>query len=229
MDGEAAKTRQRIAQIAAEAADAATPLEALRTLRELRRELEAFERQEVAQALAEGATFAGIAREIGLSRQAVHRRFRELTAEAPSVATTEDLRRVLLYARNEAAALGAESPGGEHIVLGTLNAAEIPAAGLLRAAGATLERARAQVAAASARTPLFRRESGPGDLRRLLELPARDARERGRRRLDVPDVLLALLAEDAGGAARTLRALGVDVPLVRAEMRALAQRRVTRR
>jgi ATP-dependent Clp protease ATP-binding subunit ClpA len=214
-----------MAQLAAEAADAATPMAALRALRELRRELDVFERQEVAQALAEGATFAGIAREIGLSRQAVHRRFRELTDDAASVLTTDDLRRVLLYARNEATALGAESPGGEHIVLGTLNASEIPAAGLLRAAGATLERARAQVAAAATRAPLFRREPAPGDLRTMLELPARQAREQGRRRVDVPDVLLAVLADDAGGAARLLRALGVDVGLVRREMRAPGLRR----
>jgi AraC-like DNA-binding protein len=215
---------QRIAQLATETADARTPIEALRKLRELRRELDAFERQEVAHALAEGATFASIAREIGLSRQAVHRRFRELTAESASVLMTDDLRRVLLYARTEATELGAEGPSGEHVVLGTLAAAETPAAGLLRAAGATLERARAQVAAAAARAPLFRREAAPGELRRLLELPARETRGRGRR-LDVPDVLLALLADDAGGAARTLRAIGVDVGLVRGEMRALVARR----
>jgi DNA invertase Pin-like site-specific DNA recombinase len=72
----------RIAQLVLDAVEAPTPIVALRSVGTLRRELEAFERAQVAQALADGASFASIARELGLSRQAVHRRFRHLTRDA---------------------------------------------------------------------------------------------------------------------------------------------------
>jgi DNA invertase Pin-like site-specific DNA recombinase len=70
----------KLAQLAAELAEAPTPRAALRRTGELRRELDAFERRQIAQALADGASFAAIARDLGVSRQAVHRRFRDLAA-----------------------------------------------------------------------------------------------------------------------------------------------------
>ena len=109
-------TSQRIAQRFSEILEAKTPIAALRAVTALRRELDGFERQQVARALADGATFASIARELGVSRQAVHRRFRNLSpADAPLV-TSPDARRVLLYARDEAIALGADTPTGEQTV-----------------------------------------------------------------------------------------------------------------
>jgi transcriptional regulator with GAF, ATPase, and Fis domain len=74
---------ERLARLAAEAAGAPTPGAALRKVSELRRELEAFERRQVAQALADGATFAAVARDLGLTRQAVHHRFRDLAGTPP--------------------------------------------------------------------------------------------------------------------------------------------------
>jgi uncharacterized protein YerC len=213
----------RLAAAAAAAADAATPLEALRQVTELRQEVDAFERRQVARALAQGATFARIARDLGVTRQAAHRRFRELaSAEAPLV-TTFEARRILRYAREEAAALGADRPRGEHVVLAALRAADLPASAVLLDAGATLERARAQVEAASPRGPLFRRRRGAGDLRELLEVSAHEARARGGRQIEVEHVLLGTLADDAGGAVRALQALGVEPGEVRAELAALLE------
>jgi ATP-dependent Clp protease ATP-binding subunit ClpA len=214
---------RRVARLAAEAADAPTPLETLRRVTELRRELDAFERQQVARALADGATFARIARDLGVSRQAAHRRFRDLAGAQVPLQTTSDARLVLRYARDEAAALGARTAAGEHIVLATLRAAELPAAALLRSAGATLERARTQVEAASPRAPLFRRRLGTGDLHRLLAPAAREARERGGRRIEVEHLLLGTLNDDAGGAVRTLRALGADIEAIRRGLTALLE------
>jgi len=68
----------RLARLAAEASSAPTPRAALSLLTELRHELEAFERRQVAHALAEGTSFAAIARDLGITRQAVHRRFRDV-------------------------------------------------------------------------------------------------------------------------------------------------------
>ena len=216
-----ARHGRRLAQLAAEAADALTPTEALQKMRELRSELEAFERQQVARAIADGATFAAVARDLGLSRQAVHRRFRDLVADDAPTLTTAELRRVLRCARDEATALGADVPRGEHVVLGTLAAGDLPEAGLLRAAGATLDRARTQVAAMSAQPPRFRRDGPAEELRSPLEALARDSRRRRGRRIDVPDLLLAVLAEENGAAGRVLRALGVNVAVIRDELQAL--------
>ena len=169
------ETGTRLAELAAEVADAPTPRAALRRLGELRDELEAFERRQVARALADGASFAAIARDLGLSRQAVHRRFRSVAPEESKLQTAPDVRRVLQYARDAAAALGGGEVGSEHIVLAVLRAEDLPAAELLREAGATLDRARTHVEGTSPRAKLFRREPDPGE---LLALPG-DARARG--------------------------------------------------
>ena len=209
------ETDTRLAELAAEVADAPTPRAALRRLGELRDELDAFERRQVARALADGASFAAIARDLGLSRQAVHRRFRSVAPEESKLQTAPDVRRVLQYARDAAAALGGGEVGSEHIVLAVLRAEDLPAAELLREAGATLDRARTHVEGTSPRGKLFRREPDPGELLTLLETPARAARARGGGRIEVEDVLAGALEDPSGGAARTLRALGADPDEIR--------------
>jgi hypothetical protein len=52
----------------------------------------------------------------------------------------------------------------------------------------------------------------------LLAAPAREVRVRGGRRPEVEHVLLGILYDPAGGACRTLRAIGVDPGSVRAEL-----------
>jgi hypothetical protein len=205
----------RLAQLAAEIVDAPTPRAALRRMGELRRELDAFERRQIAQALAAGTSFAAIARDLGLSRQAVHRRFRDLATAEPPLLTAPDVRRILQYAREEAAAVGAGVVGGEHVVIAVLRADDLPAAAVLQAAGATLERARTQVEGAAPSAKLFRREPETGDLLTLLEAPVREARARGGGALEVEDVLRGALEDPSGGAVRALRALGVDPEQVR--------------
>ena len=174
----------------------------------------------MAEALAEGSSFAAIARDLGITRQAVHRRFRDLAAAETPLVTAPDVRRTLQYAREEASALGADGLRSEHIVLAVLRTPELDAAAVLRAEGASLERARTQVEGASSRSRLFRREAETGDLRTLLDAPARHARARGGRRIEVEDLLLGSLEDPAGGAQRTLRALGVDVDVVRRNLEA---------
>jgi hypothetical protein len=204
---------QRLARLATEAAHAPTPLESLREVSELHRELEAFERRQVSRALAEGATFGQIARSLGVSRQAAHRRFRALAApEPPPLAATPDVRRVLDYAREEAAALGGP-PGGEHILLASLRAPALPAAAVLRDAGATLDAARA----------LVRTAPPTGRLRAALAGAAREARERGGGRIDVAHLLIGALDDPEGGAGWTLRALDVEIDGVRAGLAALLE------
>jgi ATP-dependent Clp protease ATP-binding subunit ClpC len=149
----------------------------------------------------------------------VHRRFRVLAGAEMPLRTAPEVRRVLQCAREEAVALGAEMLGSEYVVLGVLRTSELPAAVLLRSAGATLIRARAQIEAASPRAKLFRREFDAGDLRLLLAGPAREARERRNGRIEVEDLLLAATDDPSSGASRTLRAIGVDVDALREGLR----------
>jgi ATP-dependent Clp protease ATP-binding subunit ClpA len=218
---------RRIARLAAEAAAATSPRAALRAVSELRRELDAFERRQVAVALSEGATFAQIARDVGVSRQAVHRRFRELADSESVPAISADVRRILRDARDEAVALGARSLGSEHVLLAALRAGDLPSAALLRTSGASFDRARSLAEASSFRTPLFRRGGVSGDQPSLLAAPLAQARQRGARRVEVEDLLIGILGDETGGAARILRTLGADLELVRTELGTLRGARRT--
>src|SRR4051812_18552959 len=91
---------------------APTPTASLRALSALREQLDQLERAQVARALAEGQTFTSIARPLGISRQAAHRRYRDL---APTLSA--EARAALLRAREEAARHGSHSIDGEHLLL----------------------------------------------------------------------------------------------------------------
>src|SRR5215217_7933605 len=101
---------QRICRLAEEAANATQPRDALRLLCELRQELEDFERRQAARALGAGDSFGAIARALGISRQAAHRRFRDLASGANGDGNgterpTPEARLAAEYAREESAAL----------------------------------------------------------------------------------------------------------------------------
>jgi transposase-like protein len=97
---------------------ASDPLRSLRELGALRAELDTFERDQVRRALESGASFAAVARALGITRQAAHRRYRHLLdGETPPrlVASAEALA-ILQRARLEAARAGAATVGPEHVV-----------------------------------------------------------------------------------------------------------------
>jgi ATP-dependent Clp protease ATP-binding subunit ClpC len=190
----------------------------LRKLSELRQEVDAFERQQVAHALAEGASFAAIARDLGLSRQAVHRRFRGLATDELPLVMAPDGRRILQYAREEAAALRVSELSSEHIVLAVLRAADTPAAALLRGPGATLDRARMHVEGTSVRGRLIRRDPEAGDPGALLAAAAQEVRARGTHRIEPEHLLLATLDDPQSGGSCMLRALDLDAERIRAEL-----------
>ena len=76
---------KRVCELAEEAAQAEDGMSALRTLTELRREVEALTSAHVGRALASGHSFAAVARALGITRQAAHRRFRHLAPDRTSV------------------------------------------------------------------------------------------------------------------------------------------------
>ena len=233
-----------LATLAAAAARADDPRDALRRIAALRVALDAHERAEVARALADGASFAAVGRELGISRQAVHRRFADLapagdaasasSAVAPrngqlprdALSLTSEARVVLRLASAEARATGNAELGGEHVLLALLRpGAALPA---LEAAGLTLAKARTQVQAAASQSRAFSREHDPPDPRRLLAAAVRETRARGASHVTPEALLRTALADGDSAAGRTLRALGADPDAVIAGLAGAEPARVTR-
>src|SRR4051794_15679438 len=94
---------------------ATDPVRALRELCALRAELDAFERERVRLALESGASFAAVARALGITRQAAHRRYRHLTSEPPRLVATPEALAILQRARHVAARAGSPTVEGEHV------------------------------------------------------------------------------------------------------------------
>ena len=98
------------------------PTRGLADLTELRRELNELERVYVARALQSGSSFATVARPLGISRQAAHRRFRDLAVPPPArpclPRLSPDARSALVRARDEAKRHGSVSIDSTHVLLG---------------------------------------------------------------------------------------------------------------
>jgi len=112
----------------------------------------------------------------------------------------------------------AAAVGGEHVLIAVLRCGGDAAQALIRE-GATLERVQECERALAADRG---RPSGFGasraGLRGVLREAMRAASARGEPWLDVEVLLLAALADPAGGAARVLAALAVDVAAVRGRL-----------
>jgi hypothetical protein len=207
---------ERICELAEKAANAEDPESALRTLTELQRELEQFVRANVLLALASGRSFADIARALSISRQAAHRRYRHLAPERPPerprrLVATDDARTSVRLARERAIAAG-DPPRSEHVLLGILGT-DTDAARALRAEGVTFEAAQTYARASAA-------DAGDGgsSLRRILRHAGKAAVARGDERLGTDQLLLAALADQDGGARRTIVALGVTPVSIRTRL-----------
>jgi ATP-dependent Clp protease ATP-binding subunit ClpC len=198
---------------------APSPGAALRKLRALREELEAFERVQAARALAEGTSFAALGRDLGITRQAVHRRYRGLAPVGGGeegrhtlLLPAPEVRLALRFAREEA---GAASLTGAHVLIGLLRATTLPA---LDEAGVTLAKVRMHVDGLAGDSPLFRRAGAPPDVRAVFATTARAALLHGGGRITAEDLLLAVLRAPESSAARTLRALGADPEIVASKL-----------
>lgn len=206
------------------AANAAHPREALRALRELRLELEEFERQQAARALTGGDTFSAVARALGVSRQAAHRRFRDLAPPAQqdgSERPTPEARLVVEYARREATDLGATAVGSEHLLLGILRNDDDRAAAALVESGVTLEEARTAAAVCGTTAESAAEEAdAPAPARLVVRASLLEARRRRAQVVGVEHLLLGALSDRGGGAAELLGILGVSPDAVLASVEA---------
>jgi ATP-dependent Clp protease ATP-binding subunit ClpA len=130
---------------------------------------------------------------------------------------TERARQVVVLAQDEARALKHNYIGTEHILLGLLREEEGLAARVLESLDITVEEVRAQVA----------RIVGQGDevttgqipftprAKKVLELALREALSLGHNYIGTEHILLGLVRENEGVAARILLDFGVDTELVR--------------
>jgi DNA-binding Lrp family transcriptional regulator len=204
-----------------ESALAADPEAALRGVTELRRRLDAFERAQVTRMLADGRSFAELARALGISRQAAHRRYRDLAAARSSrrpragrPIVTAEARQGMRLAWAETVAAGASAVGSRHLLIGILQT-ESDAARALRAEGVSLSHARM-----SARTEecAGADENESNQLEAIVRGVTRAALARGDGRVCPEQLLLAAIANADGGACRTLTALGATPDGIRARL-----------
>jgi Clp amino terminal domain, pathogenicity island component len=198
--------------------------DALRAVATLRRELDRLESLHVAAAVHAGWSWSRVARELGVTKQAAHRkhaqRVRDLHAlgepvaggTTPRLPVADETRRAIQLAREEAGALGAGLLGPEHLLLGVLRVEAQPASGVLEEQGVSLEAAREAAASAPAGDPS--RPSVSPDARSTLDRAVREATARGDTRLRTSHVLLALASEQTA----VLRQAGADPALVRAAL-----------
>jgi hypothetical protein len=230
-------TADRLRELVEHAVRAGDPRAALRAMTALRHELEAFERLQVARALDAGESFGGVARAMGISRQAAHRRYRDLVgvslpqpepkAGSGRILVTSEARTAVNLAREEASALGARAVGSEHLLLGIIRSRDTTATRILEAAGVSLAAARlcAQPTLVDGtpppppRHPLARGPRGiSAYARAVFEQSLREAVRRGDGYIGVDHLLLASLQDPNGGACRTLCDLGIDPEHLRAQL-----------
>jgi Clp amino terminal domain, pathogenicity island component len=209
------------------------PEAGLRALTALRARLNELEMLQVSSAVESGLSWSEIARALGISRQAAHKRYSRragnegIPTRPRRMLVTAEARNAVKFAREEARALGAQVLGTEHVLLGILHCERSHATWALRALGARLEDARAAAEATVApcedpppgdepRHPAWRGISPHARL--VLERSLEEALERGEGYIGVEHLLLALLREDHGGAAQTLERMGIDPREVRSRL-----------
>ncbi len=229
------------------------PAGQLEALCELRRELDSIESELAAEAIRTGMSWREIGAAIGVSKQAAHRRHRESVARLvkevePSVSNgaggvnvSVPARRAVRIARTEAASLGSDEVGTEHLLLGVLQCGDDHAGVLLRRMGVTLEAARdavqpttEQTLEAARRAYANSERAGAATIvspvaRRILERALTHAAARDSSELTALDLLRSLVMHDESGAARTLVRLGVDPSRLRSEIAAAPDARAVPR
>jgi hypothetical protein len=206
--------QHRICRLAEEAAAEKEPEAALRKLRELRDELDDFERSQVAEARQSGSSFSAVAQALGISRQAAHRRYRDVpSGPVEPVPMSSHARHAVRLAREEAADSGARHVASEHLLLGVLRSGGATSSAL-EAVGVTAEGARQCVRAADGALDRSRGDLS-GAVGTVLEQASEIARARHASYVEADHIVLAALNGPDGGAPRAIAALGVTQRAVR--------------
>jgi Clp amino terminal domain, pathogenicity island component len=218
--------------LATKASRSEDPAEGLAAVAALRRDLDALATRHVARAVERGWSWSRIAETLGVSKQAAHQRYaKRASARPPSGARRADtlpisplVREAVRAAREEAAALNAESLTSEHLLVGLLRT-QGHAGEALAGAGVSLGALRPRVSARTSPAdpgapPAKRRPTL--EARRSMEAAFRDALARNAPELGVEHVLRGIMRED-GAAAALVEDLGATPARVERELeRAIA-------
>jgi len=209
------------------------PAERLAALSALRRELDSIETELAAQAVRAGMSWREIGRAIGVSKQAAHRRHSQSIAELEdadrprppspaSVGVSMYARRAVRMARFEAARMGENQVGTEHLLLGILQSGDQEAVSVLEEFGVTVARARDAIHPGAEVTlqlepdayAAIKRRSVATVVspltRRVLERGLTQAAAHGQGPMTTLGLLRAIMAHPDSGAVTTLTRLGVD-------------------
>ena len=225
---------ETLARRAARERDPKAALQALTALRKRLAELEALRFSAAVQA---GLSWAEIGRALGISRQAAHNRYgrgvdpeHSRSSGPRRIVVTAEARNAVQLAREEGRRLGAAAIGTEHILLGILGCERSYATWALRALGGRLEDARAAAESTVTSCQAEPIGSGPSDrawrglsphAHRVLERSLQEALDRGEGHIGVEDLLVAVLRDEQGGAAQTLRRMNIDPREVLSRLAAL--------
>ena len=183
----------------------------------------------------EGCSWAQIGSVLGVTRQGAQQRYGGLVRRArligrghsssPMTRFGPDARQAVVEAQTAARAMAHDHVDTEHLLLGLLSAgpdargtAVLTDCGLARD---DVEREVTAIVGRGAETPVGHIPFSPG-AKKALELSLREALALRARRIGTEHLLLALLRERKGVAARLLSEHGIDRDRVRVTMRALA-------
>src|SRR3989449_3953345 len=133
---------------------------------------------------------------------------------------TEPARRVVILAQEEAKRLKHSAVGTEHILLGIIREGEGVASKVLESLNISSDRVRVEI-----ETAIGRGERAPYEevavtprAKKVLELALDEARRLGHNYIGTEHLLLGLIREGEGVAARVLEAMGADLERVRAQV-----------
>jgi len=209
--------------LAARAARAQDPAEGLRAVARLREMIDQLEARQVDRALQRGWSWAQVARPLGISKQAAHRRHAKRPPAPPSeelpdearddarVVITGEARAVVVRARQEAARLGEGEVEPVHLLAGLAQAPAGPAQDALLHLGINLDRLRGELAKRDSgrrSTRSARRPEISPRTRRVFECALGESQRRCDGHLGPEHLLLALLRDGASPAVELLIRLG---------------------
>ena len=125
---------------------------------------------------------------------------------------------VLVLARKEAGQFGHKSVDADHLLLGLIGLGQGVAVNILRSLGLELENVRDAVKLQPDRTPGEQTTGNihysPG-VKRVLALAAKDAKSLNHTYVGIEHILLGMLADGDGAAARVLKHFNVDLAQTR--------------
>jgi len=133
---------------------------------------------------------------------------------------TERARRVIVLAQEEARRLNHDAVGTEHVLLGIIREGEGVASKALESLSLSPERVRAEIERAIGRGEHVPQEevAFTPRVKKVLELALNEARLLGHNYIGTEHLLLGLIREGEGWAARVLQAMGADLERVRGQV-----------